>query len=162
VATAVLARLPVAMIGISLLFYVQRETGSFAVAGFVSAGGLVGSALGSVLQGRIMDRHGPSRPLLLTTVLFVLLIAACVIGVAAGWSTPALIALALGAGAAQPTVASASRALWPRVLPPGRARQAGYNYDAISIEVFFILGPGISGLLAGAPWAGTGVLIGTA
>jgi len=61
VLAAVLARLPIAMVGLSLLFYVQRATGSFATAGLVSAGALIGTSVGSVLQGRIMDRLGPSR-----------------------------------------------------------------------------------------------------
>jgi MFS family permease len=159
VIAAVFARLPIAMVGLSLLFYVQRSTGSYAIAGLVSAGALVGTAVGSVLQGRIMDRLGPSRPLLLASALFAGLVAIAVVAVESHASTPVLIALALGVGMTQPTVGSASRALWSRLLPAGRARQAAYNYDAISIEVFFILGPGLSGLLAGLPWAGTGVLI---
>jgi MFS family permease len=159
VIAAVFARLPIAMVGLSLLFYVQRATESFAVAGLVSAGALVGVSVGSVLQGRIMDRLGPSRPLLVSSAVFTLLVAAAIIGVESHASTPVLLVLALGVGMTQPMVGSASRALWARLLPAGRVRQAAYNYDAISIEVFFILGPGLSGLLAGLPWAGTGVLI---
>jgi MFS family permease len=160
VLTAVLARLPIAMVGLSLLFYVQRESGSFATAGLVSAGALIGVSVGSVLQGRIMDRLGPSRPLLVTSTVFAVLVAAAIFGVETHASTPVLLLLALGVGITQPTVSSASRAMWSRLLPAGRARQAAYNYDAISVEVFFILGPAISGLLAAAPWAGTGVLVG--
>ena len=58
------------MFALATLLYVQRETGSFAVAGLVSAGSLVGVALGSVVQGRIIDRLGPTRPLLVAAVLF--------------------------------------------------------------------------------------------
>ncbi|MET0235329.1 MAG: MFS transporter [Kibdelosporangium sp.] len=159
VIAAVFARLPIAMVGLSLLFYVQRATGSYATAGLVSAGALIGVSVGSVLQGRIMDRLGPSRPLLVSSTVFALLVAAAIVGVESRVSTPVLLVLAVGVGMTQPTVGSASRALWARLLPAGRARQAAYNYDAISIEVFFILGPGLSGLLAGLPWAGTGVLI---
>ncbi|MET0134189.1 MAG: MFS transporter [Kibdelosporangium sp.] len=162
VVTGVLARLPIAMVGLSLLFYVQRATGSFATAGLVSAGALVGVAVGSVLQGRIMDRLGPTKPLLVSSVVFSVLVAAAIAGVEARLSTPVLVALAVGVGMTQPTVGSASRAMWSRLLPPGRAQQAAFNYDAISIEVFFILGPGISGLLAGLPWAPAGLVIGAA
>lgn len=160
VIAAVFARLPIAMVGLSLLFYVQRATGSFATAGLVSAGALVGTAVGSVLQGRVMDRLGPTRPLVVSSVVFAVLVAVAIIGVESRLSTPVLLVLAVGVGMTQPTVGSASRAMWSRLLPDGRVRQAAYNYDAISIEVFFILGPGISGLLAGLPWAGTGVVVG--
>ena len=56
-----LGRLPVAMYGLAILLYVQGATGSFATAGLVSAGSLVGVALGSVVQGRWVDRRGPTR-----------------------------------------------------------------------------------------------------
>jgi MFS family permease len=150
------------MVGLSLLFYVQRATGSFATAGLVSAGALVGTAVGSVLQGRVMDRLGPARPLIVSSIVFAMLVVVAIVGVEARLSTPVLVLLAVGVGMTQPTVGSASRAMWSRLLPAGRVRQAAYNYDAISIEVFFILGPGISGLLAGLPWAGTGVVVGAA
>lgn len=159
VLAAVLARLPIAMVGLSLLFYVQRVTGSFATAGLVSAGALVGTAVGSVLQGRIMDRLGPSRPLVVSSVAFSVLVAVAIVAVERQAGTALLLVVALGVGMTQPTVGSASRAMWSRLLPAGRARQAAYNYDAISIEVFFILGPGISGLLSGAAWAGTGMVV---
>jgi MFS family permease len=73
-----------------------------------------------------------------------------------------LTALALGIGLSEMTVVSASRSLWVRLLPPGPTRQAAYAYEAISMEVFFILGPGLAGLMSALPWAGTGLVAGTA
>lgn len=160
VVASLLARLPIAMVGLSLLLYVERATGSFAAAGMVSAAALVGVALGSVVQGRLMDRFGPTRPLLFVTGLFALFVAVSVVGVEAGAPVFALVPLALGVGATEPMVGSASRALWERMVPAGPTRMAGYAYEAISMEVFFILGPGLAGLLLAAPWAGTGVVVG--
>jgi MFS family permease len=157
---ALLARLPIAMVGLSLLLYVQRTTGSFAVAGIVSAGVLIGTASGSVIQGRVMDRLGPTRPLLVYAVLFALGLAAGVIAIESRAPSPVLITLAFLIGLTQPTVGSASRALWTRLLPPGPTRQAAYAYEAISMEVFFILGPALAGILIAAPWPGTGVMAG--
>src|SRR5262249_31176807 len=74
--------------------------------------------------------------------------------------SPVLITLAFLIGLTQPTVGSASRALWTRLLPPGPTRQAAYAYEAISMEVFFILGPALAGILIAAPWPGTGVVAG--
>ena len=160
VVASVLARLPVAMVGLSMLLYVQRQTGSFGTAGLVSAGALVGVALGSVAQGRLMDRLGPTRPLLVTIALFALVTTAGVLAVQLLAPLPVLVALAVAIGLTEPMVGSASRALWSRVTPDGSgARLAGYAYEAISMEVFFILGPGLAGLLVTAPWAGTGVVV---
>ncbi len=159
-AASLLARLPIAMVGLSLLLYVQRTTGSFAIAGLVSAGSLVGVAVGAVVQGRLMDRLGPTRPLLVATVLLIVFATASIIAVESRAAVVVMLPLAFLVGFNEPMVGSASRALWARMVPPGSTRLAGYAYEAISMEVFFILGPGLSGLLVAAPWAGTGVVIG--
>ena len=158
---SLLARLPIAMLGLALLLYVQRETGSFALAGLMSAGALIGVASGSVVQGRVMDRVGPTVPLLVACGLFAVAETAGVLAIEAHAPAGVLVALAFGIGVSQPTVGSASRALWTRLVPPGSARQAAYAYEAISMEVFFILGPALAGLIIAVPWPGTGVVAGS-
>ncbi|WP_375546442.1 MFS transporter [Actinophytocola gossypii] len=161
VLTSLLARMPIAMIGLSLLLFVQRETGSFAVAGAVSAGSLIGVAVGAVAQGRIMDRLGPTRPLLVVATLFAAAITAVVLAIEAHQPSVVLVALGGLVGLTEPMVGPASRALWVHLLPPGPVRHAAYAYEAISLEVFFILGPALAGVLVAAPWGGTGVVLGS-
>ncbi|HEY2061846.1 MAG TPA: MFS transporter [Amycolatopsis sp.] len=162
VLASVLARLPIAMIGISALLYVQRETGSFATAGLVSASSLAGVSVGAVIQGRLIDRFGPTRPLLVTALVLTLSMTMLALAIEAHAATIVLVALAALTGLSEPMVGSASRALWTRLLPAGSARNAAFSYEAISMEMFFILGPGIAGLLVTAPWPGTGMVAGTA
>ena len=160
VLASLLARMPIAMIGLSLLLYVQRETGSFATAGLVSAGSLVGVATGAVVQGRVMDRLGPTRPLLAVVGMFAASIIAVVTAVETGQSGIVLVLLGAAVGLSEPQVGSASRALWTTLLPPGPTRNAAYAYEAISMETFFVLGPALAGVLVIAPWGGTGVAVG--
>jgi len=155
------ARMPIAMIGISALLYVQRETGSYATAGLVSAGTLVGVAVGAVIQGRLIDRFGPTRPLITAAALFAMTTTILILAIESHLPTLPLVALAFVTGLTEPMVGSASRATWARLLPAGPARNAAFSYEAISMEVFFILGPGFAGVLIAAPWAGTGVVVGT-
>lgn len=159
VAMGLLARIPVAMVGLAMLLYVQRETGSFATAGLVSAGALVGVAVGAVAQGRIMDKFGSTTPLLITASLFAVATTGGVLAVEAHQPTAVLVVLSAAMGVTEPQVASVSRALWTHLLPSGNVRHAGYAYEAISMEVCFVLGPALAALLAAAPWAGTGVVI---
>ncbi len=154
-----LGRFPVAMYGLATLLYVQGVTGSFATAGLVSAASLVGVALGSVAQGRWVDRFGPTRPLLAAAALFAAAVAALIAAVEARAPLAVLLAAALLAGTLQPAMPGASRALWGRLIPPGARRAAAYNYEAISMEVFFILGPALAAVLVAAPWPGTGLLV---
>ncbi|MQA09184.1 MAG: MFS transporter [Pseudonocardiaceae bacterium] len=162
VLTSLLGRLPIAMIGISALLYTQRQTGSFATAGLVSAGTLIGVALGSVIQGRVMDRLGPTRPLLAMAGAFTVALVGLTMAIETRAPDATLVTLAVVVGLTQPMVASSSRAIWTRLLPAGPARTAAFSYEAISMEVFFILGPGIAGVLIAAPWAGTGLVAGGA
>lgn len=159
---SILARLPIAMIGLSALLFVQQEMGSFAVAGLVSASSLVGVAVGSVVQGRLIDRFGPTRPLLTSAALFAVILVTLALAIEAHAATGLLVLLSFGIGITEPMVGSASRALWGRLVPDVNARNAAYAYEAISMEVFFILGPGVAGLLVAAPWPGTGMVAGGA
>jgi Major Facilitator Superfamily len=158
VASAV-ARLPMAMIGLATLLYVQRTTGSFAVAGLVTAGLLIGVSCGSVVQGRIIDRIGPTRPLLVASAAQAAAGATLIVAVESRAAAVTLVACAIVVGLTQPGTQGASRALWTRLVPPGPRRDAALSYEAISLEVFFILGPSLAALLAAMPWPGTGTAV---
>ncbi len=159
VLASTIGRLPIAMFSMATLLYVQRTTGSFAVAGLVSAGTLVGVSLGSVVQGRVIDRLGPTRPLLVAALVFALTAAALIWAIETRQAVVVLVALAVLDGLAQPALPGASRALWSTLVPPGPRRDAAYSYEAISLEVFFILGPALAAFLVAAPWPGTGLVV---
>ena len=106
-----------------------------------------------------MDRRGPTRPLLIVTALFAVAVAALFAAIETGAAAPVLAVPAFLTGVLQPALTGASRALWGRLVPPGAPRAAAYNYEAISMEVFFILGPGLAAVLVAAPWPGTGLLV---
>ncbi len=153
------ARLPIAMIGLATLLYVQRASGSFAAAGLVSAGLLIGVSCGSIVQGRLIDRVGPTRPLLVAAVAQAAAGVTLIAAVEARASLATLVACAVVVGFTSPAMPGASRALWGRLVPPGRHRDAAFSYEAISLEVFFILGPSLAALLVALPWPGTGTAV---
>jgi MFS family permease len=153
------ARLPMAMIGLATLLYVQRTTGSFAFAGLVSAGMLIGVSLGSVAQGRVIDRIGPTRPLLVAAVAQAAAGVTLIVAIESRASVLTLAACAAVVGLTQPAMPGSSRALWTRLVPAGRSRDAAFSYEAISLEVFFILGPSMAALLSATAWPGTGTAV---
>ena len=159
VLASAIGRLGIAMIGLAMLLYVQRSTGSFAVAGLVSAGGLVGASVGSVAQGRVIDRLGPTRPLLVVAAVYTGGSAAVIAVVEADLPTPVLVAANFLAGLFGPALPGASRALWTDLTSAGPVREAAYSYEAMSFEVFFILGPAFAAFLAAAPWPGTSPVV---
>jgi hypothetical protein len=152
-------RLPVAMYALATLLYVQGATGSFAQAGLVSAGSLVGVALGSVAQGRLWTDSVPPGRCWRPRCCFAGAAAALIAAVERNAPLALVVGAAAVAGAVQPALPGSSRALWGRLVAPGRLRVVAYNYEAISMEVFFILGPALAALLAAAPWPGLGLVV---
>jgi MFS family permease len=159
VLASAVGRFPIAMLPLATLLYVQRTTGSFAAAGLVSAGTMVGVATGAVAQGRVMDRLGPSRPMLVVVTLFALAATALVAAIETEQPLALLVVLATAAGAVRPALEGASRSLWSELVPPGPARSAALTFEAISLEVFFILGPATAAFLVAAPWPGAGLVV---
>ena len=132
-------RLPSSMVPLALLLMVQEQTGSYAVAGAVSATyGIATAALAPVL-GRLADRRSPRSVLLAQSLLYPLLlaaVAAVVLSAAPVW----LMLVAAGAvGASTPLVSGTVRALWSRVDP--RVRPTAYALDATATELVFVAGP---------------------
>ena len=58
-ATGLVARLPISMVGLGIVLLVSAATGSYGVAGAVSAAYMVANAGLAILQGRLLDRARP-------------------------------------------------------------------------------------------------------
>jgi MFS family permease len=132
-------RLPSAMVPLALLLMVQQQTGSYAVAGAVSATFGVAIALMAPVLGRLADRRGPRGILLGQAAVYPVLLGTLVAVVLAGAPVPALLAAAAAAGASTPLVAGTVRALWSRVDP--RVRTTAFALDATATELVFVAGP---------------------
>jgi MFS family permease len=157
-----LGRFPIAMLGLATLFYVQLSYGTFAWAGFVAAAALIGESAGSVVQGRIIDRLGATRPLLAVSVIFAMAGTALVLAIENHLGLAPLVITSLVLGLSTPALPGTSRALWAHLVPAGSGREAAYTYEAVSLEVFFILGPAFAAALVTLPWAGTGLTVAVA
>jgi hypothetical protein len=147
-----------AMTNVALLLFVQARTGSYGVAGAVSAASLLGTAAGMVGQGRLIDRYGPTRPLIALSGVYGVLGTVSIVGIAVDLSPWVLAGLVATASAALPAVAVASRTMWPHLIPAGPVRETAYGYEAISFELCWLTGPGVAALLATLLWPGSGLV----
>jgi MFS family permease len=146
---SVVARLPFGMGGISLVIFVHARTGSFGVAGLITGVFTLAFALAGPLLGRQIDRRGP-RPVLAPAALVSALglIAVAVIGEGSAATLPLAIAAAV-AGASVPPVSGVVRRTWPALIPREDLTTA-YLFDSVLIEVVFLCGPLLTGILAAA------------
>ncbi len=98
---ALLSRMPIGMVGLSMLMFLREALGSYALAGSVSGIYFVAMAAGSPIQGRLIDRTGPRLTLWVTGIVHPL----------------SLLAILLAARGGLPYAAVAS--------PSSRARSGG-------------------------------------
>jgi MFS family permease len=142
------ARLPISMVGLGIVLLVSERTGSYGLAGSVSAAYLIANAVFAVLQGRLADRVGQSRVLPAGILVFTLALALLMWSVEAGWSLPLTYLFAALTGAALPQVGSCVRARWSYVVADKRQLQTAFAFEAVVDEAVFMLGPTLVTLLA--------------
>jgi predicted MFS family arabinose efflux permease len=138
-AGAVIASLPIGMLGLAVLLLVQRSQGRFAPAGL--AVGLLGAgtALGMMVQGRLIDRFGQT-PVLLTAAAVQLLGMSGLVLAGRSGAGAAVQVCAFLTGACEPQVNASLRALWPTLLP-SRLLPAAMTLSSLLFEVPVLLGP---------------------
>lgn len=155
---ATLARLAYATMGFALLLLVQRQTGSFTVAG--TALGLFSlTSITAPLKARLLDRAGVGVVLsLLGLGLSCCLLGLALLGIAAVSSATPYLLLAALAGLLAPPVGPVMRALWARLTPQPADRQRAYSLDAVSEEALFVVGPLLAGAIALATSPATALL----
>ncbi|HEX8122512.1 MAG TPA: MFS transporter [Solirubrobacteraceae bacterium] len=148
VASALVARLPYGIVGLSTLLFVHEEKDSFAAAGAVAAAFAIAAAVALPVLGRLIDVVGQTRVMLTTVVVQMAGGAALIALGLAGASTLALCVAAVVAGAAVTPVSPALRGLWGDLLggDPVALRSA-LAVDAISLEFVFVGGPLLTALL---------------
>lgn len=145
-AASIVGRLPLGMTGLAVLLLVRDTTGSYAVAGGVSAAYALSYALVSPARARTADRRGPVRIMLAMGLLHPLALVALVLLAAAGAGLPSLVASAVAAGATMPPLGAVLRALWGRLVPES-ALTTAYALEAVVIEICFVGGPLLVALL---------------
>lgn len=143
-----IGRLGGAMFGMSLVAMISTRTGSFALAGAVSATGLVILALTAVVAGRLTDRFGQRRvtyPLLIWSSVW------CAVMVAASaleWPTWTLFGVYAMATIVA-NVGTLSRARWAHKLrdQPNKLHTS-MSLEQVVDELSFVLGPALAIALA--------------
>jgi predicted MFS family arabinose efflux permease len=153
--TSVIARLPLAMLGVGLMVHIQRLTGSFAAAGAVTAAYGTAIGVGGPVLGRLVDRHGQTIALLATTCVSGVLLTAIAL-VPAHISLVVPVLLAAGVGLATPPVGACLRSQLPSLLSDPDTAGAAYAFETTIVELTWVAGPPLVlalGVLWSTGWA---------
>ncbi|WP_115728064.1 MFS transporter [Actinomyces culturomici] len=156
-AAGLVLRLPMSMIGISIILLIKASYGNYSLAGLVSAVNVVATALAAPSLARLVDRRGQSRVMLpalavCSTATTGLLVASVL------HAPPALVlVLAAIAGATWGSPGAMVRARWASAVERPGDLQTAYAFESSMDEVVYILGPVFSTVLGTLLHPGVGV-----
>ena len=155
------ARLPISMVGLGVVLLVEARTGSYGLAGTVSAAFVLAQAAFAVLHGRWVDSFGQLRVLPLAISVFGAGLSLMVLAVEQEWAAVWTYAFAAVAGAALPQVGASVRTRWSHLLDDDREVQTAFALEAALDELVFIVGPILVAVLATSwdPVAGLAVAV---
>jgi MFS family permease len=144
------ARLPLSMTGIGIVLLVSLTTGSFGLAGLLTAVATVTGAVVAAPWGRAIDRIGQARVLLLTVLINNISLAVLIAAVELAWPLAVSVAAAIGVGVGFSLAGSAVRARWSLRLNGSPLLNTAFAVEAMLDEVVFIIGPILVTFLATA------------
>jgi MFS family permease len=147
-AAGFVARLPISMLGLGIVLHVADRTGSYGLAGTVSAAQVVAGAVVSPFGARLADRFGQARVVPLMALAFALGTVLTILAVESDQPTPLPHAAAMLAGATMPQIGSNVRARWRYVIRDRRQLDTAFALEAVVDEMIFVVGPVLVTVLA--------------
>lgn len=158
-AAGLVLRLPMSMVGISIILLVRAQYGNYALAGAVSAVNIIATACCAPALARLVDRRGQLRVMGLSWAVSSSAMAAllaCAVLRAPEWL---LFVSAAVAGATWGAPGALVRSRWAAVLDKADQLTTAYAYESAMDELVFILGPVLSTVLGTLAHPGAGVLL---
>lgn len=158
VVPGVIGRFPMSMLGLGAVLLVTAETGSYGIAGAVSATLALASAVSGPLLGRYADRFGQRVVLLPSLAVFSASASALVLVATLDAEHWLLFPPAILAGAFAPQIGSMVRRRWTVLVGGTPQLNTALSLESALDEAVFVAGPVLATLLASSVWSGAGVL----
>ncbi|MEU4807002.1 MFS transporter [Actinosynnema sp. NPDC023587] len=144
-AIALVGRTVVAVLPITLLVSLAQPYG-YSIAAVVNGTMTLVLAVFGPLRGRVLDRVGQQRALLVMGVTAMTLMSLVAASVAFNWPWWVSLLLVVGAALTSPPLNAALRTSWRRVVDGERALKAVHSADSVLEEIGFVLAPLAAGL----------------
>jgi MFS family permease len=136
---SIVARTPLAAVGLLFILRTKDLTGSYAAGGLVAGFASVAGALPAPALGRLVDRRGQTAVLAASGALNAVAIAAFAL-LPDGAPLAAPLLCAAVAGAATPPLGACLRTLYPALLSGDRLHRA-YQLESAALEITYVAGP---------------------
>ena len=150
-AVALLTRMPVGMVGFAMVMFLRESLGNFTLAGTAVGIHFIAMAATAPVVGRIIDRHGPRKPLIVTGIVQPLALLAILASARLGLAFAFVATAAALAGMFASPITTLTRTTWRHRFEREDDRRTAFALDAVMIEINFTLGPAIvAAILAAA------------
>lgn len=139
VLAGVLGRFPISMLGLGTILLVSAVTGSYGLAGAVTATVALSEAAMAPVLGRLTDRRGQRPVLLCVVVAHVIGVAGLVTTAMTGAPTWLLFPTAAVAGASLPQIGSMVRSRWATALGGTPRLSTAFSLESALDEFAFVV-----------------------
>ncbi|GAA2097663.1 MULTISPECIES: MFS transporter [Brevibacterium] len=153
------ARLPIAVLGIGIVLFIQGETGSYELAGLVTSCYMVVQALTTPVIARLVDVFGQSRVMVPVVCVHMLSLLLMLLSVYMGWWFGWVFVFAGLTGASVGSLGSLVRARWNAIVENSRQLDTAFSWEAVADEFLFVTGPVLVTALATAWFSPAGVIL---
>lgn len=153
------ARMPIAVLSLGIVLFIQGVSGSYGMAGIVAAVFMVVQALAGPGIARMVDRLGQSRVMVPIVIVHLVALALLIVSVYQDWWVGLLLAFAGVGGATVGSVGSLVRSRWSNTVDSPNQLQTAFSWESVADELLFVSGPVVATVLATAVWAPAGIIL---
>jgi MFS family permease len=151
-ATGLVARMPISMMTLGIILLVSSVSGSYALAGQVSAAYIVGNAAFAIPHGRLADRFGQRLVLYADSAVFAVSSGLMIVSITHEWALVWPHVWGALAGASIPQIGAMVRGRWVYILSAHGERHTAFAAESVVDEVVFVTGPALVTFLS-TSWA---------
>ena len=144
---AATGRLPFAIVPLSVVLLMREEGYHYGQIGAVVGAEALAVGVTAGFVGRLVDRVGRRQVILVTGAITSLVLCGEAIGILSNAPVWLLVVLAALQGATIPPISASMRSLWSQLVPEDTLESA-FAFDAIQLELVFVIGPLIAAGLA--------------
>jgi MFS family permease len=155
---ATTGRLPFAIVPLSVVLLMREEGYQYGQIGVVVGAEALAVGVTAGFVGRLVDRVGRRPVILVTGAVTALFLCAEAVAILSDAHVWLLVALAALHGATIPPISASMRGLWSQLVPDDTLESA-FAFDAIQLELVFVVGPLIAAGLATALTAAVGLFL---
>ncbi|WCE40605.1 MFS transporter [Brevibacterium sp. BDJS002] len=153
------ARMPIAVLSLGIVLFIQGVSGSYGMAGIVAAVFMVVQALAGPGIARMVDRLGQARVMVPIVIVHLIALALLIVSVYEEWPIVLLLIFAGIGGATVGSVGSLIRSRWSHTVKSPNQLQTAFSWESVADELLFVSGPVVATVLATAVWPPAGIIL---